>query len=111
MRLQWTELAVQADVVIQATSAGMSGADDGAEVASVVPWGRLPKHALAYDLVYRPARTPFVAAAEAAGIAASSGLGMLVRQAEASYRIWLGSDPPPGAMKKAAAVTLAATAG
>lgn len=112
LRLQWTELAVQADVVIQATSAGMSGSGDrGDEVARLVPFLKLPKHAVAIDLVYRPARTPFVIAAEAAGLNAVSGLGMLVRQAEASYKIWIGSPPPEGVMKSAAISTLAATSG
>lgn len=106
MRLQWSELAAQADLVIQATSAGMMGADPGEPVAALVPWSKMPKHAVALDLVYRPARTPFLAAAEGAGLKALSGIGMLVRQAEASYRIWLGEDPAPGVMRKAADVVI-----
>lgn len=102
MRLQWTELAVQADLVIQATSAGMSGADDGTELARLVPFDKLPKHAVALDVVYRPAVTPFLAEATRVGIASKNGLGMLVRQAEATYVEWLGIGPPPGVMGRAA---------
>jgi shikimate dehydrogenase len=106
MRLQWTELAERADIVVQATSAGMLGGDPGEEVASLVPFHKMPKTAVALDLVYRPAVTPFLAKATAHGLRAVSGLGMLVRQAEASYRIWVGADPPPGVMRKAAEVAL-----
>jgi shikimate dehydrogenase len=108
LRLQWTELAVQADLVVQATSAGMVGGPDGNELAELVPFTRMPKHAVALDLVYRPVRTPFLIKAEAAGLKTVSGLGMLIRQAEASYRIWIGEAPAPGVMKKAADVALAA---
>ncbi len=106
MRLQWTELAETADVVIQATSAGMLGGPAGEEVASVVPFERMPSGSVALDLVYRPAVTPFLQRAADSGRLARSGLGMLVRQAEASYRIWLGADAPPGVMRGAAELAL-----
>jgi shikimate dehydrogenase len=107
MRLQWTELAEKADIVVQATSAGMLGGPAGDEVAALVPFERMPRGAVALDLVYRPPVTPFLRRASEAGLVAISGLGMLVRQAEASYRIWLGSEPPPGVMRKAAEVVVA----
>ena len=109
MRLQWSELAVQADIVIQATSAGMMGGDLGDDVAKVVPFDKMKAHAVALDLVYRPKLTPFLMNAEAAGLKAVGGLGMLVRQAEATYRIWLGCDPPPGVMQQAADLVLGMT--
>ena len=105
MRLQWSELAVQADLLIHATSAGVSD-DDAETVASVVPWSRLPKHAVALDLAYRPRVTPFMAAARGMRLHAVSGLGMLVRQAEATYRIWFGAPPPEGVMRRAAEAAL-----
>lgn len=102
VRLQWTELAVQADLVIQATSAGMLGADDGSELARLVPWDKLPKHAAAFDVVYRPALTPFLLAAGKVGLTTRNGLGMLVLQAEATFSKWIGSPPPPNVMRAAA---------
>lgn len=102
LRLQWTELAVQADVVIQATSAGMLGADDGNELAALVPFTKLPKHAVAFDLVYRPEWTPFLLEAAKAGVTTRNGLGMLIHQAEATYTQWIGSPPPAGIMRSAA---------
>jgi shikimate dehydrogenase len=102
LRLQWRELATGADCVIQATSAGMLGADPGEEVASIVPWKSLPAHALAYDLVYNPRVTPFLKQARAHGLRAVDGLGMLVRQAALSFSLWTGLAPPLEAMRFAA---------
>jgi shikimate dehydrogenase len=81
-----------ADVIVQATSAGMRGAGPGEEVSAWVPWRELPAGALAIDVVYNPARTPFLAAAEAAGVQHRGGLGMLVRQAALALEIWLSSS-------------------
>lgn len=102
VRLQWAEIASSADVVIQATSAGMRGGPSGEEVASIVPWSRLPKGALAYDLVYNPPETPFLQAARAAGLRTVSGLGMLARQGARALALWLNVAPDVGIMREAA---------
>jgi shikimate dehydrogenase len=74
------------DIVINATSAGLSG-----------EMPELPKHifapgALAYDMVYGR-DTPFLAFARKAGARAVDGLGMLVEQAAESFFIWRGVHP------------------
>ena len=102
LRLQWGELVAGADCVIQATSAGMKGGDPGEDLTGVVPWEKLPAHALAYDLVYNPTETPFLKAARARGLDAVGGLGMLVRQAALSIHLWTGQTPPLDRMRKAA---------
>jgi shikimate dehydrogenase len=81
------------DVIIQATSAGMRGAGPGEAVSSWVPWTELRPGAVAIDVVYNPRVTPFLSAAEAAGVEQRGGLGMLVRQAALALRIWLGESP------------------
>lgn len=106
MRLQWSELARSADLVIQATSAGMLGGAPGEPIAALVPFSAMRKDAAVLDVIYRPERTPFLVAAEAAGLRTASGLGMLVRQAEATYRIWLGQEPPEGVMRRAGLAVL-----
>jgi len=95
-------LTAEPNVVVQATSAGMLGAAPGADVASVVPWKRLPSGAVAYDLVYNPADTPFLRAARDAGVVARGGLGMLVGQAVISFELWLGRAAPRARMQRAA---------
>jgi len=102
------ESASAADLVIQATSAGMSGAGSGASVANVVPWSRLRPAAVAYDLVYNPRVTPFLERASAAGVTARGGLGMLVEQAALAFELWLGQAAPRRTMQAAAEAALAA---
>jgi shikimate dehydrogenase len=84
-----TAALLQADVIVQATSAGMHGAGPGSEVSDWVPWRELSPGVVAIDVVYNPSVTPFLAAAEAAGIVNRGGLGMLVRQAALALEIWL----------------------
>jgi shikimate dehydrogenase len=97
-----------ADVIVQATSAGMHGAGPGEAVSDWIPWRELKSGAIAYDVVYNPARTPFLAAAEAAGVRSSGGLGMLVRQAARAIELWLGQLPPLPPLAQAAERALAA---
>jgi shikimate dehydrogenase len=78
-----------ADVIVQATSAGMHGAGPGAEVSDWVPWRELGRGCAAIDVVYNPRVTPFLEAARGAGVLSRGGLGMLVRQAALALGIWL----------------------
>ena len=78
------------DVVINATSAGLSGE------APPVPPSVLHEGMLAYEMVYGR-ETPFLVAARNAGARVSDGLGMLVEQAAESFFLWRGVRPatPP----------------
>jgi shikimate dehydrogenase len=80
--------------VVQATSAGMTGADPGEGVAEVVSWSELPRGAVALDVVYEPAQTPFLRAASAKGVRSRGGLGMLARQGALAFELWLGVPAP-----------------
>jgi shikimate dehydrogenase len=96
-----------ADVIVQATSAGMRGAGPGKEVSDWIPWRELRPGCAAIDVVYNPRVTPFLEAARAAGLSNRGGLGMLVRQAALALGIWLESSagwaPPDLAALEAAA--------
>jgi shikimate dehydrogenase len=98
----WDAGVVDADVIVQATSAGMKGADDGQAVSDVVPWKRLRPGVIAYDVVYNPPVTPFLVSARAHVADARGGLGMLVGQAALSIELWLGVPAPREAMADAA---------
>jgi shikimate dehydrogenase len=89
--------------VVQATTAGMTGAAPGAIVADAVDWASLPSDCVAYDVVYAPPRTPFLERAEARGLAHAGGLGMLVRQGAVAFELWLGIAPPLDVMRDAIA--------
>jgi shikimate dehydrogenase len=85
--------------VVQATSAGMLGAGSGEAVAQAVAWSTLPAEAAAYDLVYNPPSTPFLRAAERAGLLFSDGRGMLARQGAIAFEHWLQVPAPFDAMR------------
>ncbi|MDP9036052.1 MAG: shikimate dehydrogenase [Myxococcota bacterium] len=78
--------------VIQATSAGMNGADPGDAVADVVSWVDLPTAAIAIDVVYVPRDTPFLRAAQERQLRRDDGLGMLARQGALALELWLDAQ-------------------
>lgn len=87
------EVAQGADLLVNATPLGMSEGDP-----LPVPAGCLGR-AFVADLVYHPARTGLLRAAEAAGApVAINGIGMLVHQAARAFEIWTGLDAPLAAM-------------
>lgn len=58
--------------------------------------------AVAFDLTYRPAETPFMQAVAAMDMRAINGLGMLVYQGAASLEMWTGCQVPVHKMFDAA---------
>ncbi len=75
------------DLVINATASSLGGQTID------LPPGLLGPGVLAYDLMYAPAPTGFVAKAREYGAHAADGLGMLVEQAAESFRLWRGVAP------------------
>ena len=75
--------ARQFDLIINATSAGLSGA------VPALPSSMLAENSRCYDMVYGAVPTPFLrwSADHAAG-AVSDGLGMLVEQAAEAFYLW-----------------------
>jgi shikimate dehydrogenase len=86
--------------VVNATPLGLKGRAEG-ETAYPAEWfaGR---RGLAYDLVYTPRTTRFLAEARAAGWETIDGLAMFLGQAEAQCLTWTGRRLPPEAGQKAA---------
>jgi len=76
------------DVIINATSAGLSG-------ASLPITDQTIKSAVAcYDMVYGKEPTAFLKQAKSLGVKhVVDGLGMLVGQAAASFQLWTGINP------------------
>jgi shikimate dehydrogenase len=58
------------------------------------PGTPFPEAAAFYDLVYNPPETLLVKRAREAGLAAVSGLGMLIEQAALAFERWTGLEPP-----------------
>ncbi|MBS4018574.1 MAG: shikimate dehydrogenase [Dechloromonas sp.] len=76
------------DLVINATSASLSGA------ALPLPAGLFAPASLAYDMMYGKGETPFLAQARMQGAGrCADGLGMLVGQAAEAFFVWRGVRP------------------
>ena len=90
------------DVVINATSASLSGQ------APAVPATAFAPGALAYDMIYGKGLTPFLAQAQAAGCAhVADGVGMLIEQAAEAFAWWRGVRPDTRAVRARLTVPLA----
>jgi shikimate dehydrogenase len=86
------------DLLVNATSLGLK-ADD------LVPldpnWYSLKRVGAVYDMIYRPAETPLLKAARAAGCRVANGLGMLLYQGAKALELWSGRQPPIDVMREA----------
>jgi shikimate dehydrogenase len=92
-RLSNAETFKNAAFVINATPMGMTHADAMPD-ALLDALALAAPGATAFDMVYEPLRTPFLQAAEAAGLRTVDGLTMLIGQARRAFRHFFGADPP-----------------
>ncbi len=103
------EDAARADLVVNATPAGMTGVGPGGADPDPGPSGGagagwMPDPALFHpgqvvvDLVYDPELTPWLEAARGSGARVLNGLGMLVHQAARQIGWWTGQEAPVDAM-------------
>jgi len=89
------EIMAAADFIINCTSVGMHGKD--------VPYkiDKLKKGVVVYDLIYNPAKTPFLINAEEKGAKIINGLDMLIYQGIEAFFLWTEKRPPYDMVKKA----------
>ena len=78
-----------AELYVNATPLGQTGQP----ARDLLP-PNAPPSSLAFDLVYRPAATPFLAQARAKGLKAVGGFTMLLEQALATFEAWFDVRPP-----------------
>ena len=96
-------IASECNLIVNATPLGMS------PQAKTSPWPAdvpLPSAVVVYDLVYVPRETVLTIAASEAGLAAVTGLGMLVEQAALSFERWTGLKAPRSLMYQTALTEL-----
>ena len=91
------------EIVINATPLGMRGKNQD-ETPATLP--QLRGVRLAYDLVYNPPETRFLAEARAAGCDTLGGLEMLLAQAFQQFKLWTGKQPNRETMRAAASQAL-----
>ena len=94
------DLVSQADLVVNATPIGMAGQATGMSLDRRLV-DLLGRDTIVYDMVYNPARTVLIEAAEARGLQAVNGVGMLVQQGAAAFLRWTGREPPVDSMRRA----------
>jgi shikimate dehydrogenase len=82
------DLAAAADLIVNTTSLGMKG-----EGQIPLDFGAVHRDAIVTDIVYVPLITPFLAAAQQAGLKTVDGLGMLLHQARPGFEKWFGVTP------------------
>jgi shikimate dehydrogenase len=91
----WAEIAPSCDLIVHCTPAGLKPED-----TSVLPISSFRPGQTVYDLVTNP-NPPTLATALTAGAKGTNGIGMLVRQGAASFKIWTGRDADIAAMRAA----------
>jgi shikimate dehydrogenase len=84
----WTEAAAEAALLVNSTSAGMTG-----NPPLDIDLGALPKTGAVCDIVYSPLETPLLKDAAARGHKTIDGLGMLMHQAAPSFEAFFGVRP------------------
>lgn len=87
-----------ADLVLNATSLGLKLRDP---LPVCEDWLRAHPPGHAYDMIYRPAETPFLKAARELGARTANGIGMLLHQGADALEIWTGQVAPRETMRTA----------
>lgn len=85
---QLPQLMVDADILVNTTSLGMTG-----NPPLEINLQHLPEHCLVSDIVYVPLETPLLKAARQRGLPSVDGLGMLLHQAVPGFEKWFGTRP------------------
>ena len=75
-------------MVVNVTSQGMAG-----QPPLDLRLDKLPRSALAADIIYTPLETQFLAAARVRGNPTVNGLGMLLHQGPPAWKLWFGVEP------------------
>ncbi len=92
----WLEYGQGCDLVVHCTSSGINEGDE-----SPIPAMAFRRGQLLYDLVYTSRETPVMRVAASAGADTMNGIGMLLYQGAAAFKIWTGLEPDAAAMRGA----------
>lgn len=88
----------EVDLILNATSLGLKP-DDALPLNEKL--FSLKQARAVYDMVYRPAETPLLKSAKAAGCRTANGLGMLLHQGAKAFEIWTEQTAPLTVMRQA----------
>jgi shikimate dehydrogenase len=88
----WRETEGRLDLIVNATSLGMTG-----QPPLTLDFGHVPPGAIVYDIVYAPLETPLLTEARARGHRTIDGLAMLIGQARVAFEHFFGVAAPDDA--------------
>ena len=94
--LEWSTALADVDLLVNATSIGMGGTGN---LAELLPWECLERETVVYETVYNPLETTFLRQARQRGLRALSGTELLLWQAVAGFELWTGTSAPLDVMK------------
>jgi len=84
----------EAGLLVNATPVGMKPGDP-----VLVEAQRLHPGLFVYDLIYNPAQTPLLKAAQERKCRWANGLGMLLHQGRLAFELWTGREAPVASMR------------
>ncbi|MBO1305241.1 shikimate dehydrogenase [Enterococcus sp. 669A] len=88
---QLSRSLAESDLLINGTNVGMDPEPDKMPIPSA---DLLRSDLPVFDVIYHPAKTALLKAAEAKGAVAINGLGMLLHQGAAAFKLWTGQEMP-----------------
>ena len=88
---------LQGDILVNATSVGMSPDDH----CTLVPQQMLEGFSVTMDIVYSPLQTRLLKESQESGCAVINGLAMLLYQGVAQFELWTGRKAPVEVMREA----------
>ena len=88
---QLSESLAASNLLINATNIGMA---PKTEQMPLPDPSLLRKDLPVFDVIYHPAETQLLKAAKATGAKAVNGLGMLLYQGAAAFKLWTGKEMP-----------------
>jgi shikimate dehydrogenase len=91
-----TDTALDADLVINTTSVGMTPDVDN----SPLPKKALASYMVVMDIVYTPLETKLLKIARTAGCTTVDGLTMFILQGVRQLELWTGLKPPIATMRR-----------
>ncbi|MFB2894282.1 shikimate dehydrogenase [Aerosakkonemataceae cyanobacterium BLCC-F50] len=93
------DLMGESSLLVNSTPVGMYPHIEESPVSAYL-MEKLPRNAIAYDLIYTPNPTKFLQIAKEQGADAIDGLEMLIQQGAAALKIWLKQQVPVDVMRQ-----------
>lgn len=105
IRQRFSQVKISTDYPQSPVDLLLNGTSLGLRPDDALPYDKARFHlenaAAVYDMIYRPAETPLLKAAKAAGCRTVNGLGMLLYQGAKALQLWTGQKAPITVMRDA----------